>query len=323
MTALAALSAMTCFDAHADYSRTYDFSVSGSLYKRTGFINTDGAISCTVNSYQGTQNLNNFTFAWDGLNSYGNRFTIGTPIDLSGHTSIDFRFARVISGSVSSSDVTSCNVTFIYPGSDPEQGVNATEQRYNNQTFYSANFTKSNSLPLIYTQSLFLSDFTPDGKCNSVQVDASTVGGDQLEWRLNFGQSGIDGQSAWLPIGFRLPVQVGAFDEHSIQLRMRDPDNPDQFYDLQPSELSMCTVSYGYTANVYMGIPPGEYQELPTTEMPTVGEYQLPTMPNVDEYVSTPVSLLTTVFNWLSGLPHFAVLLGVLAFAFVIKVIIW
>lgn len=309
--------------AYADYQRTYDYQLTSNPYKVSDWIDTDGAISCTVNSYQGTQHYNNFTYGVDGVNSFSRNYQIGVPFDVSTFSSIRLRLAYVRSGSVVSSDATSVNVTFTYPGSDPDQGVNATEQRYNNQTFYSADFTKSNSLPLIYTGSLFLSDFTPNGNCNSIQVDASTVGGDQLEWRLNLGQSGIDGQSAWLPIGFKLPIQIGAFDEHSIQLRMEDPDNPGQYYDLQSSELSMCTVSYGYTVDVYLGIPPGEYQELPTQEMPTVNNYELPTMPDISGYVTTPVGIVSMIFTWLTSLPHIAILIGVLAFAYVIKVIIW
>lgn len=222
-----------------------------------------------------------------------------------------------------SGDIQNITVDYYINGSDPDLGVKSQEQRYNTTTFYSADFTQSTSLPLIYTGSLFLSDFTPNGNCNSIQVDASTVGGDRLEWRLNLGQSGIDGQTAWLPIGFKMPIQVGQFEEHSIQLRMEDPDNPGQYYNLQPSELSLCSVTYGYMSDVYMSLQPGEYQELPTQEMPTMPNYELPTMPNVAEYVQAPVSVLSTVFSWLTNLPHIAVLIGVLAFAFIVKVIIW
>lgn len=312
--------------AYADYQRTITFDfASGS--NTTDIIDISGAISITPlqYSYSSANPPNTFKYSFQSgtYPSYSNDFAMNTPIQVDSNSIIRFRFSRVVNGSVQALTMDDFTYMLTFPGSDPDQGQTATEQRYNNQTFYSADFTKSNSLPLIYTGSLFLSDFTPNGNCNSIQVDASTVGGDQLEWRLNLGQSGIDGQSAWLPIGFKLPIQIGAFDEHSIQLRMKDPDNPGQYYDLQPSELSMCTVSYGYSVDIYLGIPPGEYQELPTQEMPTINNYELPTMPDISGYVTTPVSIVSMIFTWLTSLPHIAILIGVLAFAYVIKVIIW
>ena len=312
--------------AYADYTRTItvDFSSNSNT---TDSIDISGAISITPLDYTYSSanppNTFKYSFQSGSYPSYSDNFALNTPIQVGSNSIIRFRFSRVINGSVQSLAMNTFTYMLTLPGSDPDLGVKSQEQRYNTNTLYSADFTQSNSLPLIYTGSLFLSDFTPDGNCNSVQVDASTVGGDQLEWRLNLGQSGIDGQTAWLPIGFKMPIQVGQFDEHSIQLRMPDPDNPGQYYNLQPSELSLCSVTYGYMTDVYMNLQPGEYQELPTEELPTMPDYELPTMPNVAEYVQAPVSILSTVFSWLTNLPHIAVLIGVLAFAFIVKVIIW
>lgn len=319
--------------AYADYYRDSGFTFNYGTqegFHVSGIVTVpDNAIYLQVNSIT-PSDITRLQYA------HGNQVNTGSyssPITISGGTQIDVsqlqgeqfrvRVWKPQGTGVAQSTMTDSDIVWILPGSDPDLGVKSQEQRYNTTTFYSADFTKSNSLPLIYTGSLYLSDFTPNGNCNSIQVDASTVGGDQLEWRLNLGQSGIDGQTAWLPIGFKMPIQVNQFSEHSIQLRMPDPDNPGQYYDLQPSELSMCSVTYGYMADVYMSLQPGEYQELPTVEMPTMPNYELPTMPNVAEYVQAPVSVLSTVFSWLSGLPHIAVLIGVLAFAFIVKVIIW
>lgn len=316
--------------AKADYTRqtvytSTDFTLySNNTVLRTPVIpydfNSTGYVSISVSPALSSSAT--YALYSSGSNTRTTYFTPDTPLDISQWWNTRNLYIRISSTSQDILSVQSITYNIIYSGSDPDLGVKSQEQRYNTNTLYSADFTQSNSLPLIYSGSLFLSDFTPQGNCNSIQVDASTVGGDQLEWRLNLGQSGIDGQTAWLPIGFKMPIEVGAFDEHSIQLRMRDPDDPTQYYQLQPSELSMCSVTYGYMTDVYLSLPPAEYQTLPTQEMPTFESYTVPTAPDVSQYVTAPASIFTSVFNMFMSSP-IAIVITVLIFAFIIKCVIW
>lgn len=310
--------------AYANYTRTItvDFPANSN---RTDIIDISGAISIipidyTFSSVNGPNEFK-YSFQSGSYPSFSNNFTLNTPISVDSNTIIRFRCQRVVNGSVQSITMTTFTYQLVLPGSDPDLGVKSQEQRYNTTTFYSSDFTKSNSLPLIYTGSLFLSDFTPNGNCNSVQVDASTVGGDQLEWRLNLGQSGIDGQTAWLPIGFKMPLQVNQFDEHSIQLRMKDPDNPDQYYNLDPSELSICSVTYGYMTDVYFSLPPGEEQEVDTTdfgiEVPTMdfSGGEVAQVDGLTTYISTIGNITLSILNF-SGLNAFVIFMVVVTAVF-------
>lgn len=316
--------------AKADYTRqtvytSTDFTLSSNnTVLRTPVIpydfNSTGYVSISVSP--ALSSGASYALYSSASNTRTTYFTPDTPIDISQWWNNRNLYIRISSTSQDILSVQSITYNIIYSGSDPDLGVKSQEQRYNTNTLYSADFTQSNSLPLIYSGSLFLSDFTPNGNCNSIQVDASTVGGNQLEWRLNLGQSGIDGQSAWVPIGFKLPIQVGAFDEHSIQLRMKDPNDPTQYYQLQPSELSMCSVTYGYMTDVYLSLPPAEYQTLPSEQMPTFPTYTVPTAPDVSQYVSAPASVLTSIFNMFMASPV-AIVFTLLIFAFIIKCVIW
>lgn len=271
--------------AFADYTRdsgiTFNYGTTEGFHVSNIILVPENALYLRINDITANLSIDRLQYSYGSqiyTGSYSSTVTIsnGSEIDVSAYNGQNFRI-RVWSArgnSVNNSIISSSDISFVFSGSDPDLGVKSQEQRYNTTTFYSADFTKSNSLPLIYSGSLFLSDFTPNGNCNSVQVDASTVGGDQLEWRLNLGQSGIDGQTAWLPIGFKMPLQVNQFDEHSIQLRMKDPDDPTQYYDLDPSELSICSVTYGYMTDVYFSLPPGEEQNVDTTDF----GLQVPTM---------------------------------------------
>ena len=297
--------------AHADYTRTItvDFPANSN---RTDIIDISGAISIIPIDYT-------YSSA-NGPNEFKYSFQSGS-YPTGSNTIIRFRCQRVINGSVQSITMTTFTYQLVLPGSDPDLGVKSQEQRYNTTTFYSADFTKSNSLPLIYTGSLFLSDFTPNGNCNSIQVDASTVGGDQLEWRINLGQSGIDGQTAWLPIGFKMPIEIGQFDEHSIQLRMIDPNDPTQFYNLDPSELSLCSVTYGYMTDVYFALQPGEEQDVDTTDfglqVPTM-DYSAGDAAQVDglaSYILAIGECTTAIINF-SGMSAFIMLMLIITVAY-------
>lgn len=223
---------------------------------------------------------------------------------------------------VQPSVINDVSVAWEYSGSEPVQSSQMLEQRYHSVNWGSDQFTKSNSLPLIYSVQHELSDFIPFGAtiCNSIQVDASTVGGDQLEWRLNLGNSGIDGQTAWLPIGFRMPVEADSIDIHSVQLRMKDPSDPTQYYPLDPSELSLCTVTYGYLEKVYIGLPPGEEVPLTTEdfeiEVPTVDFSEMDTakIDGYQEYISLLGRIVNDIFS-ISGLS--VVILFLLIFTFI------
>lgn len=328
MTALVALSATNVIDARADYSVPFSTEWSAYLsYWRSDLLTVPNdaiALHFTVLDTDGVWNWAKVGTEPNSVAGATDIQIIDNKLDLTTFAGQSvYVYCYYWTNRINTSIINDVQVAWEYAGNPPDNNNYATEQRYYSVNWGSSQFTKSNSLPLIYSVEHTLDEFTPEGQCNSIQVDASTVGGDALEWRLNLGQSGVDGQTAWLPIGYKMPVEVGSFDLHSVQLRMKDPSDPTQYYPLDPSELSLCTVTYGYTADVVLQLPHGEYQELPTVEMPTVGEYQLPTMPAVGEYISPPVSVFTTVFNWFTDLPHIGVLVAVVAFAFVVRVIIW
>ena len=309
MTALVVLSATNVIDAHADYTIPIDDTYTEyygafryTLVYPSGSPDIIISPNTIIDSNKKPTQINRCKISTDNYSTYSYQYDFSDSIvHCSGDLKEGSTYYLVFGLGYSQTGFSRCTadsvrLSWLYSGDPPDNNNYATEQRYYSVNWYSGQFTKSNSLPLIYSVEHTLDEFTPEGQCNSIQVDASTVGGDKLEWRLNLGQSGIDGQTAWLPIGFKMPVETGSFDLHSVQLRMQDPTDPTQYYPLDPSELSLCVVTYGYTSDVVMQLPHSDYQELPTGS--GFEEIQTPTAPNFDDLVDDPL----TVFDYL-GIP--------------------
>ena len=307
--------------AHADYTRQEVINVSGSPYKASDWIDVSNASSITVDSYNAsTQNLNNFTYAIDNGIAFSYNFSIGTPIDTTNINSIRFRVAFVQSGSVKPSDVTSLNITINYIGSDPDIGTASYEQRYNTDYIYSDSFTRSLTERVIFTR-WYPDDLFPN--MNSIEVNGSTVGNDQLQFRISYISNGvIIGSSAWFDSGFKMPISDQVeYDYLSIALRLPDENDSTGLYDLQPSELDLCVVTVGYRTKVYMSLEPAD--EIPLTtqdfsiEVPTIDYDELDTanINGFDDYI-TVIAQATSGLLSASGIMPFAIFLFVLSVIF-------
>lgn len=332
------LSVTTPINAHADYSVPFSTEWSAYLsYWRSDLLTVPEdaiALHFTVLDTNGVWNWAKIGTNSNSVANASDVEIIDNRLDLTAFAGQSvYVYCYYWTNRVNTSVINDVQVAWEYAGNPPDSNNYATEQRYYSVNWGSSQFTKSNSLPLIYSVEHTLDEFTPDGQCNSIQVDASTVGGDSLEWRLNLGKSGIDGQTAWLPIGYKMPVEVGSFDLHSVQLRMIDPSDSTQYYPLDPSELSLCTVTYGYVSDVVLQLPHSDYQELPTGS--GYEEIQAPTVPNIDdlvgsptegilvEYMAIPLQMVGRVFGPILLQGDLFILAVVSVFTAIVFAIIW
>jgi len=339
-TVLLALSVTTSINAYADYTVpiSTNWSPNRFFWRTDELTVPNDALSLVFTALDTSPHAWRYARFGTGANAPGNTTLsiVDNRVDLSayaGQSGYLFCYYGTNPNNFEYTTINDVSIAWEYAGNPPDNNNYATEQRYYSVNWGSSQFTKSNSLPLIYSVEHTLDEFTPDGQCNSIQVDASTVGGDALEWRLNLGQSGIDGQTAWLPIGYKMPVEVGSFDLHSVQLRMKDPADPTQYYPLDPSELSLCTVTYGYTSDVVLQLPHGDYQQVPTGS--GYEEIQPPTVPSLDDlagdyqdgwiadYLSVPIASVVRVFAPMLIRPDLFVLLVVCVFTAIVFAIIW
>lgn len=314
--------------AYADYYRSTVYSgsdltlSSNNTIVRTPTIAYDtsstGYIVISVDPKP--QNTNTvYALYSSGGNTRKLYFTPDEPLDISSIYSIP-TYIRISGVASEISAITSITYSVVYPGSDPDIGTASYEQRYNTDYLYSGSFTRSLTERVIFAR-WYPDDLFPN--MNSIEVNGSTVGNNQLQFRISYISNGvIIGSSAWFDSGFKMPISDQVeYDYLSIGLRLPDENDPTGFYDLQPSELDLCVVTVGYRTKVYMSLEPADQIPLTTQdfsiEVPTIDYDDLDTanINGFDDYI-TVIAQATSGLLSASGIMPFVIFLFVLSVIF-------
>lgn len=303
--------------AYADYQRVIeynsaDITVSGGIYYYTPYF---------------TASSTGETYVSLSLSSGSNPSSRWESSDGGVTPSVSFSSVNQLSAGkqyrlrmTNAPNVTGVTITMNYSGNDPDIGTASYEQRYNTDYIYSGSFTRSLTERVIFTR-WYPDDLYPN--MNSIEVNGSTVGNDQLQFRISYFSNGvIIGSSAWFDSGFKMPISDQVeYDYLSIGLRLPDENDPTGLYDLQPSELDLCVVTVGYRTKVYMSLEPAD--EIPLTtqdysiEVPTIDYNDLDTanINGFDDYI-TVIAQATSGLLSASGIMPFAIFLFVLSVIF-------
>lgn len=317
--------------AFADYAHdsgiTFNYGTTEGFHVSSTVVVPDNALYLRINDITANFTIDRLQYSYGSMVNTGSysstvNITNGSEIDVSAYQGQNFRI-RVWSArgsSYNSSIISSSDISFVFAGSDPDLGTASYEQRYNTDYVYSSSFTQSLTERVIFCH-WYPDDLFPN--MNSIEVNASTVGNNQLQFRIGYISNGVRiGSSAWFDSGFKMPISDQVeYDYLSIGLRLPDPDDPTGFYDLQVSELDMCNITVGYRTKVYMSLEPAE--EIPLTtqdfsiEVPTIDFNDLDTanINGFDDYI-TIIAQSTSGLLSASGILPFAIFLFVLSVIF-------
>lgn len=252
-------------------------------------------------------------------------------VDVSGMhgQQVYFRLWGATGNAVTPTNISSLTVSWTYAGEAPDNTNSMTEDKQLTQYIY--NFDQDNSFPAHCIFHFYMDGDleTIKDKVYAVEIRGNTVGGNQLSWRLSYVYNGyinttgawIDPDSGWF--SGKLPLDRShPSDYWSIALRLLNDDGT-EYTPLLPSEIEYVAITLHYKETVFLQIPPGEYQTVPTTDMPALQTFTVPTLSDTSGYLTMPMDLTQRVFNWFSTIDGFPLLFGVMMFVAVIYICIW
>lgn len=325
--------------AKADYNVPFDpgieTGVSNNYHVSSLLTIPDDAIGLQIVDCVATPSIGRFQFSsnttgitW-GTVQYINAFP--ATFDVTGLTG-EQRYFRIGAGTNPANNpttVSDIHCAWVYPGEPPDTSNTMTEDKQITQYIY--NFTQDISFPAHDFFHFYFEGDLADiaDKVYAIEIRGNTVGGNQLSWRLSYAYNGyinttgawIDPDSGWF--SGKLPIdRTHPFDYWSIGLRLLN-DDCTEYTPLLPSEIEYVAITLHYKETVYLQIPPGEYQTIPTTEMPTLHTFTVPALSDTSGYLTMPMDLTTRIFNWVNSLDGFPLLLSVMMFVTIVFICIW
>lgn len=323
--------------AKADYSVPVDLGFETGVNMGFHYIQPvtvpDGALYLRVNSIIADNMLDRYQLSTTnvGYTSATNISAYPVDIDMTNYqgSTLYARFFHHQGTGVGNSIISSYDAEWVFPGDAPDNTNVMSEDKQITQYVY--DFTQDISFPAHDFFHFYLDGDLADiaDKVYAIEVRGSTVGGNQLSWRLSYAYNGyINTTGAWIDPGSgwfsgKLPLDRShPYDYWSIGLRLLNDDGT-EYTPLLPSEIEYVAVTLHYKETVYLQIPPGEYQTLPTTEMPTLQTFTVPALSDTSGYLAMPMDLTTRIFNWVNTIDGFPVLLGVMMFVTIIFICIW